>query len=134
MIEVGAVIACVILAHLVGDYIIQNQWMADNKQARWWPAIVHGITYTIPFLLITRSWLALLVVTGTHVLIDHWRLAKHLSWLTNQLAPRASRPSWEDSKATGFPPHVPVWMAVWLMIITDNTLHILIGVGAVLWL
>ncbi len=33
-----------LLAHLVGDYLIQSDWMATEKVKRWWPAIVHGTT------------------------------------------------------------------------------------------
>jgi hypothetical protein len=128
------VIAAIIVAHLVGDYIVQSEWMASEKTKRWWPAIVHGVTYTLPFLFITQSWSALLVIAGTHIVIDHYRLARHVSWLKNQVGPRGSRPTWEDARATGYPSAKPAWMSVWLMIITDNTLHILINIGAVTWL
>ena len=36
----------IILAHLVGDYLIQSDWMASEKTKKWWPAIAHGITYS----------------------------------------------------------------------------------------
>jgi hypothetical protein len=45
----------IILAHLVGDYLIQSDWMANEKTKRWWPAIAHGLTYTIPYVLVTQS-------------------------------------------------------------------------------
>jgi hypothetical protein len=44
-----------LLAHLAGDYLLQSDWMATQKVRRWWPAVVHGLTYLLPFLLITRS-------------------------------------------------------------------------------
>ena len=91
----------IILAHLVGDYLLQTHWMATEKTSRWWPAIAHGITYTIPYMFVTQSPLALLVISGTHIVIDRYRLARHL---------------------------------VWLMIVSDNTIHLLINTGAVIWL
>ena len=124
-------IGAVILAHLVGDYLIQTDWMATEKVKRWWPAIVHGVTYALPFLLITQSVAALLVIAGTHIVIDRYRLAKHVIWAKNQLAPKAHRPPHTD---TGMSPDRPAWLATWLLIIADNTLHLLINVAAVAWL
>lgn len=127
-------IAEVLVAHLVGDYLIQSHWMATEKTKKWTPAVVHGVTYTLPFLLVTQSLLALAVIAGTHIVIDRYRLARHVVWLKNQVGPRAFRGPWSERSATGYPPETPAWLAVWLMIIADNTLHILINIVAVAWL
>lgn len=121
----------IILAHMAGDYLFQTNWMALEKTKRWSPAVAHGITYTLPYALITQSWLALLVIGGTHVVIDHYRLARHVVWLKNQLAPRAFR---TPHTTTGYGDDMPPWMAVWLMIVADNTLHLLINLAAIKWL
>jgi len=121
----------ILLVHLVGDYLFQTHWMAEEKTKRWAPAIAHGITYTIPYLLVTQSPAALLVIGGTHIVIDRYRLARHLVWFKNQLAPRAFRPG---HTATGYTEQTPAWLAVWLMIACDNTLHLLINTAAVIWL
>jgi hypothetical protein len=123
-----------LLAHLVGDYLLQSHWMATEKTKRWWPAVVHALTYGLPFLLVTRSPLALAVIVGTHAVIDRYRLARHLVWAKNQLAPASHRPSWADARATGYPSDTPPWLAVWLLIIADNTVHLAINAGAVAWL
>lgn len=44
----------VLLAHLVGDYLLQSDWMANEKTKRRWPAWAHAITYGLPFLLVTH--------------------------------------------------------------------------------
>lgn len=119
------------LAHLVGDYLIQSDWMAQEKTKRWWPAVAHAVTYGIPFLFVTQSPLALAVIVGTHAVIDHYRLARHLVWAKNQLAPFEFRP---PHTATGHGDDRPDWLSVWLLIIADNTLHMLINVAAVVWL
>lgn len=121
----------IILAHLVGDYLIQTHWMAVEKTKRMWPAVLHGITYTLPYLFVTQSIPALAVIGGTHIVIDRYRLAKHVIWFKNQFAPKAFRPG---HTATGYGADVPAWMAVWLLIIADNTLHLLINTAAVVWL
>lgn len=130
-------IGAIILAHLVGDYLLQTDWMSKNKTSRWWPAIVHGVVYAIPFLFITQSIPALLVIAGTHVVIDRFRLAKHLVWFKNQFAPKASRYAWKGEDfdpASGYPKSTPDFLAVWLMIIADNTLHLIINLAAVVFL
>lgn len=125
----------IVLAHLVGDYLIQSHWMANEKTRRWWPALAHAATYTVPYLLVTQSPLALLVIGGTHAVIDRYRLARHVVWAKNQLAPRGPyRRPWRESSATGYPADAPPWLSVWLMIIADNTLHLLINTAAVVWL
>jgi len=121
-----------LLLHLFGDYITQTDWMADNKTDSIVPATVHGFVYSLPFVLLTTSPLALGVIFITHVLIDHYRLAKYLvfakNWLTNMSL------KWEDCKVTGYPSDKPVWLTVWLLIIADNTLHLIINYSAIKWL
>jgi hypothetical protein len=60
-----------------------------------------------------------------HAVIDHYRLARHVGWLKNFLAPRYSNLPWKDCSTTGYPDSKPPWMAVWLLIITDNTMHLI---------
>ncbi len=124
----------VLLAHLVGDYLIQSHWMATEKTKRWWPAWAHASTYGLPYLLVTRSPAALAVIVVTHAVIDHYRLARHVVWVKNLMAPKAYRFPWSDCSATGYPSDVPPWMAVWLMIIADNTIHLVINAAAIRWL
>lgn len=121
----------ILLAHAVGDYLFQTHWMACEKTKRWWPAILHGLAYTAPHLFVTRSPLALLVIGGTHIVIDRYRLARYVVWAKNQLAPRAYRPG---RTATGYGDDVPAWLAVGLLIVADNTIHLLINTAAVVWL
>lgn len=120
----------IVLAHLVGDYIIQSHWMANRKTESWPIALLHGVTYTIPYALVTQSPLALAVIAGTHALIDRYRLARWVVWASNQLAPKAWR---NPVTATGYSVDTPAWLAVWLLFITDNTIHLLINVAAVVW-
>ncbi|ART68224.1 hypothetical protein BTO20_06170 [Mycobacterium dioxanotrophicus] len=129
--SIAAAIATAGLAHMVGDYLIQSDWMAQEKTKRWWPAVAHALTYGIPFLFVTQSLLALLVIISTHAVIDRYRLARHVVWFKNQFAPSAFRP---PHTATGHGADRPDWLAVWLLIIADNVLHMLINVAAVVWL
>ncbi|KAB7761188.1 DUF3307 domain-containing protein [Mycolicibacterium mucogenicum] len=129
--SVATAIALAGLAHMVGDYLIQSDWMAQEKTKHWWPAVTHGVTYGLPFLFVTQSAAALAVIVGTHIVIDRFRLARHVVWFKNQLAPFAFRP---PHTATGHGPDRPDWLSVWLLIIADNILHMLINVASVVWL
>lgn len=111
-----------IFAHLVGDYILQSHWMATEKTKRSFPALVHAVLYTVPFLFITTSLTALAIISGSHFVIDRWRVARYVVWLKNQLGPEWMR--WSQCKSTGYPDTASPWLATWLLIIADNTLHI----------
>lgn len=124
----------ILLAHLVGDYLIQSDWMANEKTKRWWPAVAHGLTYTLPYALITQSLPALALIAGSHIVIDHYRLARHVVWAKNLIAPSRYRYPWRECSGTGYHQDRPPWMAVWLMIIADNTIHLLFNTAAVVWL
>lgn len=113
-----------LLAHLTGDYIVQTDWMANEKTSRSLPAAAHALTYTACFLPLTRDWRRLAIIGGTHFVIDRWRLAKHVAWAKNQLAPKAWRPA---HTATGYSDERPPWLAFWLLIITDNSIHLAIN-------
>lgn len=123
-----------VVLHFVGDYLTQSHWMAVEKTKRHLPAILHGLVYGLPFLLLTRSPAALAVIAGTHIVIDRYRLARHVIWAKNLMAPRGHNPPWSACKATGYPPDTPQFLAVGLLIVADNTMHILINCAALAWL
>lgn len=77
---------------------------------------------------------ALLVIAGTHIVIDRFRLAKYLAWGKNQLAPKEFRPPRSAMLTTGYSESTPAWMSVWLMIIADNTVHIVLNTLAIIFL
>ena len=109
-----------ILAHLVGDYILQSHWMAQEKTKQSVAAIVHAICYTLPFAFLTRNGSALAAICLTHFLVDRFRLARFVVWFKNGYAFRGAEPT-----ATGYRDDVPAWLSVWLLIIADNTIHLI---------
>lgn len=124
-----------LVIHAIGDYVLQSDWMANSKTKAWTPAIVHVLVYGLPWLFLTTSPAALAVIVGTHLIIDHYRLARHVSWVKNFLAPRSAWPKpWKTCQATGYDPDKPAWMSVWLMIIVDQILHVLCNALAIKYL
>jgi hypothetical protein len=120
-----------LLLHLCGDYITQSHWMATNKTRAWFPAFIHSTIYSLPFLLI-GSYSAVLVIWLTHLLIDRFRLARFVVFAKNHLG--WPWPRWEDCSSTGFPSETPAWLAVWLLIIVDNSMHLAINFASLRWL
>ena len=92
------------------------------------------MTYTLPFLFLTRSVVALAVICVTHFVIDRWRLARYVVWVKNYLAPRGSNRPWSECVGTGYPAERPAWLAVWLLIIADNVMHVTINALALAYL
>ncbi len=120
-----------IVAHLIGDYLIQSDWMANEKTKQTFPAFVHALFYTLPFLYITLSWKALVLILLSHLIMDRFRLARYICWVKNVVGPKSYRYSWKDCEGTGYHKDRPPWLSVWLMIIADNTVH-LIGNGLII--
>lgn len=123
-----------LVAHLVGDYLLQSDWMAQNKGRGTWVALTHAMFYGLPFLLLTQSPLAIFAVVSTHAVIDHYRLARYVVFAKNFIAPRSEWPKWNECKETGYHQDRPAWLNVWLLIIADNTMHILINGAAITYL
>lgn len=113
-----------IVAHLVGDYLLQSHWMATEKTRNSVAAAIHAVAYTLPFAFITQNPVALALIAGLHFPVDRWRLARFVVWAKNGARGPVT--------ATGYTDDVPPWLSVWLLIVADNTLHLLIN-AAVLW-
>lgn len=125
-----------LILHLIGDYLAQSDWMANNKTKASWPAAVHALIYSAPFWLLARfaprPYIAFAVILLTHFLIDRFRLARFAVFAKNFIG--WPFPKWEDCKATGYPSERPAWLAVWLLIVADNTLHLAINYAALRWM
>lgn len=111
------------IAHLVGDYVIQSDKMASDKTKSSFWAGLHAFSYTLPFMFITSSFLSLFVICFTHFLIDRFRLARYVCWFKNVIG--GCYYPWSECSTTGYHKSRPDWLAVWLLIICDNTLHLI---------
>jgi Protein of unknown function (DUF3307) len=69
-----------LIGHLIGDYILQNNWMAYRKGTKYLPCFVHCIIYTACVCSVTtyNPWW-ILVVFISHFPIDKYSLAD--KWL-----------------------------------------------------
>lgn len=94
-----------LLCHLVGDYILQTDWMAANKKSSSFACAVHVAAYIIPFLITPLAWWQLVLIAAQHYLQDRWQF---VPWFMAHT----------QHKGFAQPP-----MAPWSVIITDNVLH-----------
>lgn len=142
-----------LVLHAIGDYCLQSDWMAITKTKKSVAALAHIVTYTLPFLLLTQAPAALAFIAGTHFVIDRWRLARFVCWAKNWIAMPSMKPCtckapfeacsscdvrvinlpWAACVATGYPPDRQAWLATWLLIITDNIMHVLLNAVALRW-
>lgn len=118
------VLASAIVGHLVGDYLLQNDWMAINKKKRTLPCVVHSLLWTLAVMGFAgwygatevgyaneKYWFDAWVFAtlfGTHFIQD--RTAIVLFWMT----------SINSQKAFAAPPTAP-----WSIIVVDNVWHVL---------
>ena len=152
-----------LFVHALGDYVLQSDWMATEKTKKSVAAAAHATVYSLPFLMLTRALAALAVICVTHFIIDRWRLARYVVWAKNWIAPwplvvldrttvgvsdaaefevqtararlrRPPTPPFKECAATGYPPDRPAWLVVWLLIISDNLMHVAINAAALRWL
>lgn len=103
----------ILLAHLFGDYLLQDHWMASKKLKHWWPAIVHASIYTGCYVFLTRNVFALLMIGGTHLIIDRYRLIN--AWIR-----------FKERRSVYFAANPP-YVIFWLMVIQDNTVHVFLN-------
>ena len=107
------VLAWAVVIHLIVDWLLQNEWMAQNKTSLRHPAAyVHSGLHTLGMLLLFPWWLAL-GVGISHLFID---TRKPITW-------------WIET-VKQMPPSTPAYanIEIWL----DQIFHLLMLVLAVL--
>ena len=95
------------LAHLVGDYLIQNDYVAARKRFSSGWCLLHVLGYCIPFFFTGLALWQILAIGVEHFFQDRFGLARLFMKYTDH-----------EAFATG--PCAP-----WSIIVTDNTIHLL---------
>jgi hypothetical protein len=104
-----------IFAHLIGDYLLQNDWMALNKKNKSFNCLMHVLTYCLPFLLCALAPWQIVLIGIQHFIQDRTNL---VVWLM---------------KIKGSGQFASGPCSPWSIIITDNILHVL-WIAFVVWL
>ncbi len=114
-----------LILHLIGDYLLQTEQMAVRKTRSWFWAILHALVYSLPFLIVIHHWEAWAVIFGTHAVIDRFRLANHVCRFKNVFWFGPGKP--EQELESGYAKATPEHVRFWLVVIIDNTLHLIIN-------
>lgn len=65
-----------LIAHLLGDFVFQTKWMADNKANNWLPLLFHSFIYTAIIWIISYfafgglSLTGCILIFGGHLILD----------------------------------------------------------------
>ena len=105
-----------IIGHLVGDYILQNDWMAINKKRSTPICVLHCALWAASVLFFTGwgwEWFGVLLVA--HFVQDRWSLVSR--WM-DMIGQKQFR--------TGL-------YAPWSMVVVDNVLHLAVVWGLRQW-
>ena len=110
--------------HGFGDYFLQSSWMSTNKIKNSWAAMAHALAYSAPFLLIGPSLNAWLFIAISHFFIDRFRLIRFINYANHFLSPPSYWMKWKDCNETGYPNDLPPYLKKFLVVTSDNFLHI----------
>jgi len=62
------------IAHLVGDFLLQTEWMATRKTTSSLACAVHVLVYLIPFVVCPLHWWQIALIGAQHFLQDRTRM------------------------------------------------------------
>lgn len=97
-----------ILAHFIGDYLLQNDWMAQNKKKSSLVCTIHVTLYCLPFLFCDIGLIAFLAIYSQHWIQDR---TKFVSWYCRKFGVFQS-----ELKTDALP---------WGHFIVDNVFHVI---------
>lgn len=67
-----------VMCHLVGDYVLQSDYLAKTKGTEWYNLLVHCILYCVPFAVVFGIDWRLAVILITHIIIDAAKARYHV--------------------------------------------------------
>ena len=79
-------IVLIILCHLMGDYVLQCDFIAQTKGNNWYHLFVHCALYTLPFGVVYGFVWQTILVFITHIFIDVLKARyKKITYTTDQI-------------------------------------------------
>ena len=63
-------IIILVMCHLIGDYVLQNDFIASTKGSNRYHMLVHSILYCVPFAMVFGIEVRLLFMFLSHFVID----------------------------------------------------------------
>jgi len=79
-------IIILIVCHLIGDYVLQSDFIANTKGSNWYHLFVHCVLYCVPFLIMYGLVWQLVVTFILHLIVDSLKARyKQISYVQDQL-------------------------------------------------
>jgi len=74
-------LAWLIAGHLIGDFLLQNKWMSENKEKKLPPLLIHSAVYTAAVFSLSLaeggiSVLSALLIFIAHIILDKRRFVR----------------------------------------------------------
>ena len=66
----------ILIAHLIGDYVLQNDFLAKTKGENWYHLFVHSALYVVPFYILFGFGWEIWLLLWHHFTIDSLK-ARH---------------------------------------------------------
>lgn len=63
-------IVLLVICHMIGDYVLQNDFIASTKGKNWYHLFVHCVLYVVPFYVCFGFVWQLAVMFISHLIID----------------------------------------------------------------
>lgn len=105
-----------LVAHLIGDFLLQTRWMAKGKATKWGPLFVHAAVYT--FVVAIVGWWS----GGISV----WAIA--LIFVSHLLLDKKGFVQWWSRNVQG----VTCISDAWVTVMADQVFHVIILAVAVM--
>jgi magnesium-transporting ATPase (P-type) len=124
-----------LLGHLVGDYLLQNNWMALGKSKHnglgWFTCTVHCILYAIAVCAVMGAWSVSWfgIVFASHFVIDKFGIAEHYLVL---IRGRSLQQYLDNEENKIWSPYIGLrgGFYIFVYVVVDNTMHLLLMYGA----
>ena len=72
--------------HMLGDYVLQSDFLAKSKGTNWWHLLAHCVLYSLPFAVAFGFDWRVLVLLAAHVVIDAMKARWHvIDYATDQM-------------------------------------------------
>lgn len=76
----------ILMCHMLGDYVIQIDYLSQNKGKDWYILFAHCVTYAFPFAVLFGFDYKCLIVILTHFVVDALKARYHkINLFTDQL-------------------------------------------------
>lgn len=76
-----------VLCHLVGDYVLQIDFIAKTKGENWYHLLVHCLLYIVPFRIVYGVDWKLIALLVTHIIVDALKARyKKITYTQDQIA------------------------------------------------